>query len=304
MDLESLRLTPFWENVKWFYHPFIRLNLMIEIEDITKHYKDIVALEGLTMEVGQGEIFGLLGPNGAGKTTLIKILTTLTRPTRGYARIEGFDTIRNPEQVKRRIAVCPQEINLDKDLTAYENLMIYGKFYKIADLRSRIKELLALGELTDRTNNLVREFSGGLQRRLLLLRSLMSRPQVLFLDEPTVGLDPQVRRHLWDLIVQLKSKGITIMVTTHYIEEAEILCNRVGILNRGRLIALDNPAALISRVGGYVVEYNSEGRRQYLLVRDKEEAHARAREELQGLMIRKVNLEDVFIQLTGERLKT
>jgi ABC-2 type transport system ATP-binding protein len=276
---------------------------MIEMQDLTKHYKHIVALEGLTLQVGQGEIFGLLGPNGAGKTTTIKILTTLARPTRGWARIQGFDVVRDPQQVKRRIAVCPQEINLDKDLTAYENLLIYGKLYQIADLKTRIGELLASGELTERADNFVREFSGGMQRRLLLLRALMSRPQVLFLDEPTVGLDPQVRRQLWDQVGRLKGEGITIMLTTHYIEEAEILCDRVGILNRGRLIALDTPAALISRVGGYVLESLHDGRRQYLLVKDKEEAHARAREELQGVVIRKVNLEDVFIQLTGERLK-
>jgi ABC-2 type transport system ATP-binding protein len=276
---------------------------MIVTQDLSKHYKDIIALEDLTLMVGEGEIFGLLGPNGAGKTTTIKILTTLARPTRGSARVQGFDVVRQPLQVKRLLAVCPQEINLDKELTAYENLLIYGKLYQIPDLQARIAELLELGQLTARARHFVSDFSGGMQRRLLILRALMSRPRVLFLDEPTVGLDPQVRRQLWDLIGQFKTAGITIMLTTHYIEEAEILCDRVGILNRGRLIALDTPQALIDRVGGYVLESLQDGRRQYLLVKDKEEAYALAREEPQGVVIRRVNLEDVFIQLTGERLQ-
>ena len=277
---------------------------MIETADLSKHYKQIEALEGLTLTVGEGEIFGLLGPNGAGKTTAIKILTTLARPTRGWAQIQGFDVVRQPLQVKRRVAVCPQELNLDKDLTAFENLLIYGKLYQVADLRTRIWELLEQGELTHRAHNFVKEFSGGMQRRLLILRALMSRPRVLFLDEPIVGLDPQVRRQLWDLIAQLKGEGITIMLTTHYIEEAEILCDRVGILNRGRLIALDTPGALTAQIGGYVLESLQEGHRRYQIVPDQEEAYLRAREEAHGVVIRKVNLEDVFIQLTGQRLKT
>jgi len=249
-----------------------------------------------------GEIFGLLGPNGAGKTTCIKILTTLARPTRGTAWIHDFDVVRQPLAVKKLIGVCPQEINLDRELTAYENLWIYGRLHRMDDLAARIAELLTFGNLEDRAHSLVREFSGGMQRRLLILRALVSRPRVLFLDEPTVGLDPQVRRQLWNLIQELKLSGITIILTTHYIEEAEMLCDRVGVLNRGRLIALDTPAALVAKVGGYVVETLNSGRRQYLLVRDKDEAYARAQTEPTGVIIRQANLEDVFIQLTGERL--
>ena len=170
------------------------------------------------------------------------------------------------------------------------------------DLSARIAELLEFGNLQERAHNLVREFSGGMQRRLLILRALVSRPRVLFLDEPTVGLDPQVRRQLWNLIQGFKQEGITIILTTHYIEEAEMLCDRVGVLNRGRLIALDTPAALVAQVGGYVVETLNSGQRQYLLVKDKEDAYARAQTEPTGVIIRQANLEDVFIQLTGERL--
>ncbi len=211
---------------------------MILTEGLTKVYQQVKALEDLNLQVAAGEMFGLLGPNGAGKTTTIKILTTLAKPTRGQAWIQGFDVVRQPLAVKELIAVCPQEINLDKELTAYENLLIYGKLYRTPDLKQRISGLLELGELTDRAHHLVRTFSGGQQRRLLILRALLSRPQVLFLDEPTVGLDPQIRRQIWDMIQQLHRDGITIMLTTHYIEEAEKLCGRVGILNKGRLIAL------------------------------------------------------------------
>ena len=278
------------------------MDAMILTDNLGKQYQDLVALDALSLQIPPGEIFGLLGPNGAGKTTTIKILTTLARPTRGTARIHGFDVVRQPLRVKELIGVCPQEINLDRELTAYENLWIYGRLHRMTDLAARIAELLKFGNLEDRAHSLVREFSGGMQRRLLILRALVSRPRVLFLDEPTVGLDPQVRRQLWNLIQELKLSGITIILTTHYIEEAEMLCDRVGVLNRGRLIALDTPAALVATVGGYVVETLTSGRRQYLLVRDKEEAYARARTEPSGVIIRQVNLEDVFIQLTGERL--
>jgi ABC-2 type transport system ATP-binding protein len=275
---------------------------MIETNHLGKDYQDLVALDDLSLRIPAGEIFGLLGPNGAGKTTTIKILTTLARPSRGTARIHGFDVVRQPMEVKKLIGVCPQEINLDRELTAYENLWIYGKLHRMSDLPARIHELLEFGNLEKRAHTLVRDFSGGMQRRLLILRALVSRPQVLFLDEPTVGLDPQVRRQLWNLIQELKLEGITIILTTHYIEEAEMLCDRVGILNRGRLIALNTPPALVAQVGGYVVETLNGARREYLLVRDKHAAYARAQDQTAGVTIRQANLEDVFIQLTGERL--
>jgi ABC-2 type transport system ATP-binding protein len=278
------------------------MDAMIVTDNLGKQYQDLVALDGLSLQIPPGEIFGLLGPNGAGKTTTIKILTTLARPSWGTAWIHGFDVVRQPLAVKELIGVCPQEINLDRELTAYENLWIYGRLHRMPDLAARIAELLKFGNLEERAHSLVREFSGGMQRRLLILRALVSRPRVLFLDEPTVGLDPQVRRQLWNLIQELKLSGITIILTTHYIEEAEMLCDRVGVLNRGRLIALDTPAALVATVGGYVVETLTSGRRQYILVRDKDEAYARAQTEPSGVIIRQVNLEDVFIQLTGERL--
>ena len=276
---------------------------IIVTRGLAKNYQQITALAGLDLTVSRGELFGLLGPNGAGKTTTIKILTTLAKPSRGQAWIHGFDVVREPLAVKERIAVCPQEINLDKELTTYENLLIYGMLYKTPELKQRIATLLALGELSDRAHHLVRTLSGGQQRRLLILRALLSRPQVLFLDEPTVGLDPQIRRQIWDMIQQLHRDGITIMLTTHYIEEAERLCDRVGILNKGRLIALGSPQELVRRVGGYVVESLDNGRRHYTLVGEKKEAYALAQANHEEVIIRQTNLEDVFIQLTGERLQ-
>jgi ABC-2 type transport system ATP-binding protein len=277
---------------------------MIVTEDLSKAYHKIVALDGLNLHVGRGEVFGLLGPNGAGKTTTIKILTTLSRPSRGRASINNFDVVKQPLEVKRLTGVCPQDINLDKELTARENLWIYGRLYRVGDLKDRIKELLDFGGLTERADHLIKGFSGGMQRRLLILRSLISRPRVLFLDEPTVGLDPQVRRQLWGLIQQLKAEGITIVLTTHYIEEAEMLCDRVGIMNHGRLISLDTPAALVAGLGGYVVESSHGGKREYRLVHDKVEAYSCAPGGNCEVTIRQVNLEDVFIQLTGERLQS
>ncbi len=275
---------------------------MISITGLTKQYQGVTALEGLTLEIGEGEIFGLLGPNGAGKTTAIKILTTLAFPSQGTAHIAGFDVVRERRRLKPLIGVCPQEINLDRELTAYENLWFYGRLYGVSPLSQRINELLTWAQLEERSHHQVKEFSGGMQRRLLIARALLSRPRVLFLDEPTVGLDPQIRRQLWDMIRQLKAQGITLLLTTHYIEEAEMLCERVGILNRGRLIALDTPQALIAQVGGYVVETVDGFRRQYLLVQDRTQAYERAQQESDGVLIRQANLEDVFIQLTGERL--
>ncbi len=275
---------------------------MIETLEMTKQYPITLAVDSLTLTVAAGEVFGLLGPNGAGKTTAIKMLTTLTKPTRGWARIQGFDVVRQPLKVKELISVCPQEINVDRELTAYENLLIYGKLYGLANLKARIGEALEFGELASRAHDQVGTFSGGMQRRLLITRALLSEPRVLFLDEPTVGLDPQVRRQVWDMIRRLKAQGITVMLTTHYIEEAAALCDRVGILSHGKLIALDSPQALNERVGGFVIESLDGGRKKYLLVKDKEEAYARAQAEPEGLIIRETNLEDVFIQLTGERL--
>jgi ABC-2 type transport system ATP-binding protein len=278
---------------------------MIKVEGLVKHYGKIKAIDGISFEIKQGEIFGLLGPNGAGKTTTVKILTTLTKPDAGKCFINGFDVIKEPYEIRKFIGVVPQENNLDRDLTVYENLFIYGKLHKVKDLKVKIRNLLEMMGLWERKDTLVSKLSGGMQRRLLLARALLSDPKVLFLDEPSIGLDPQIRRHLWEIIKKAKAEGKTIFLTTHYIEEAEALCDRVGILSKGKLIALGAPSELKKSVGNFTVEYymDKEGSIKLWIFKTKEEAYEFAKKNDLPLVIRETNLEDVFIKLTGERIE-
>ncbi|HEX8949992.1 MAG TPA: ABC transporter ATP-binding protein [Dissulfurispiraceae bacterium] len=277
---------------------------MIEVIGLTKNYGPVRALDAVSFSIEQGEVFGLLGPNGAGKTTLIKILTTLSRPAAGRCVLDGLNVVENALEIKKRIGVVPQENNLDRELTAYENLRIYGMLHSVRERERRIHEALEAVELWDRRDSVVSHFSGGMQRRLILARALLPEPSVLFLDEPSIGLDPQIRRHMWDVIRKTRKEGRTVVITTHYIEEAEALCNRIGILSKGRLIALDTPGNLKAHIGEYVVEFVDEtGKLIQHICRGREEAHEKARYISTSVTVRKSNLEDVFIQLTGERME-
>ncbi len=277
---------------------------MIKLDSISKSYGKVKALDSLSLEIRKGEIFGLLGPNGAGKTTTVKILTTLTKPDKGTGFINGIDIIHNPFEIKKIIGVVPQENNLERELTVYENLLIYGMLHRVGDLKRKIDEILEILELTEKKHSVVSTLSGGLQRRTLLARALLSEPKVLFLDEPSIGLDPHIRRELWQIIRKIKTEGRTVLLTTHYIEEAEALCDRVGILSHGRLIALGTPAELKRDVGEFVVEFmDKDGRLLSEICHSKEEAYEIAKKRNDGVMIRKSNLEDVFVKLTGERIK-
>ena len=204
------------------------------------------AVDNLSLNIQSGEIFGLLGPNGAGKTTTIRMLTMLTRPTSGDILYNGKNIFDHEQEIKKYIGVVPQHINFDQDLTVWENMELHGRLHHMPtkQRRNRISELLEYVELQDRVNDSVKKLSGGMKRRLLIVRALMHNPKILFLDEPTVALDPQVRRRIWDLIRRLPKDGVTVVLTTHYIEEAENLCNRVAILNKGKLIKLDTPVQL------------------------------------------------------------
>ena len=276
---------------------------MITLENLTKDYGKVRALDSLSLEIHQGEIFGLLGPNGAGKTTTIKVLNTLVKPTSGRASLDGFDVVRDPLKIKQRIGVVPQENNLDRDLTAYENLKIYGLLHHIPDLAQKIEEQLKSVDLWERRNGPVQNFSGGMQRRLLIARAVLGNPQILFLDEPTIGLDPQVRREIWNRIRRIRTQGGTILLTTHYIEEAEALSDRVGILSKGKLIALDTPENLKKLVGEYVVEtLSKDGSKVYQMCRNREDAQCQLHEAENEMTLRKANLEDVFVKLTGEKM--
>lgn len=277
---------------------------MIWVEGLVKYYGSIKAVDGVSFEIKKGEIFGLLGPNGAGKTTIVKILTTLTKPDAGKCLINGFDVVKNPYEIKKFIGVVPQENNLDRDLTVYENLFIYGKLHKVKNLKEKIENLLKMIGLWERKNSLVSKLSGGMQRRVLVARALLSDPEVLFLDEPSIGLDPQIRRGLWEIIRKAKFEGKTIFLTTHYIEEAEVLCDRVGILSKGKLIALDTPLELKKTVGNFAVEHiEGDGKIRLWMFKTKEEAYEFARKNDIPVAIRETNLEDVFIKLTGEKIE-
>jgi ABC-2 type transport system ATP-binding protein len=276
---------------------------VIVIRDLSRTYGAVKAVDRVTLTIEAGEVFGLLGPNGAGKTTLIKMLTLLSRPDSGTCTVAGLDAS-HASDIKRLIGVMPQENNLDRELTARENLLVYGMLHGLDGLERRIEGTLAMVGLLDRKDSVVSHFSGGMQRRLLLGRALMTEPAVVFLDEPSIGLDPQIRRQMWDLIRKARIDGRTVVITTHYIEEAEVLCDRVAVLSKGRLIALDSPAGLKTRVGEYVVEFvNEEGRLVQHMCRTRAEAQEGARHIENGVTIRRSNLEDVFIKLTGERLE-
>ncbi|HAV42437.1 TPA: multidrug ABC transporter ATP-binding protein [bacterium] len=276
---------------------------MIRISGLSKEYGPLKAVDNLNLEIKEAEIFGLLGPNGAGKTTVIQMLNTLTWPTSGRAEIGGFDLVSEANKVKWLIGVSPQEMNLDRELTARENLRIHGLMYRTKAIDQRINELLSWAELNNQADVLVKTYSGGMKRRLLIVRAIMHRPKVLFLDEPTVGLDPQIRRQIWDLIRNLNQDGTTILFTTHYIEEAELLCHRVGILSHGRLITLGTPQELRNQVGQFVVESMDDGVTNYRLFDTREQAYRFAEERADDVVIRESNLEDVFIKLTGERIE-
>jgi ABC-2 type transport system ATP-binding protein len=279
-------------------------DLMLELRGLTKCYGTHRALDDLNLAVARGEVFGLLGPNGAGKTTTMRIITTLALPTSGVALIDGLEVSRRAWWVKKEIGVVCQVENLDLQLTAWENLELHARLYKVnkAERGDLIREMLAFVELEDRADVPVMRFSGGMKRRLMIARALLHRPRLLFLDEPTVGLDPQVRRKIWDLIRSLNGKGITVFLTTHYIEEAELLCHRVGILNRGRLIALGTPEELKARLGKVVVEAPNNGVTEYRIFESREQAIAYMGSLDQTMVIRKSSLEDVFVELTGSKV--
>jgi len=281
---------------------------MIEVSGLTKCYgsasKRFTAVDTVSFHVAPGTVFGLLGPNGAGKSTAIRMLTTLSRPDSGRCVIDGIDITAEPKEIKKRIGVVPQENNLDRELSAYENLRIYGMLHRVVHLPERIEKALGAVSLSGKKDIVVNHFSGGMQRRLLIARALLTEPTVLFLDEPTIGLDPQIRRQLWDVIRKCRRAGRTVMLTTHYIEEADALCDMIGIIAAGRMIALDSPENLKKTVGEYVIDFpDSDGNLRQVMCRSREEAHERAKALPNGVTIRRSNLEDVFIKLTGEKIE-
>jgi len=299
------------------------------VRELKKSYNDIAAVKGVSFTIDRGEIFGFLGPNGAGKTTTISMLCTLLTPTGGCATVNGFDVVKNKLAVRKSIGLVFQDPSLDERLTALENLIFHAMIYGIgkADRDRRIPDVLELVELSGRQNDLVKTFSGGMKRRLEIARGLLHRPKVLFLDEPTLGLDPQTRYHIWEYVQQLiEDEGLTIFLTTHYMDEAEN-CDRIAIIDDGELIAMNTPEELKESIGGEVVLIVAEDNRKASLeIKDKFNI---AVQEVNGelslkvangshfmpelikalettvtsISLRKPTLEDVFLDLTGRRIR-
>ena len=302
---------------------------MIEVKDLARHFGSIEAVKGVTFEVQEGEVFGFLGPNGAGKTTTINMLCTLLRSSSGSARVNGFDVAHQRSDVRRSIGLVFQQSTVDEYLSAEQNLRFHGYAYGIsADVREpRMRELLTMVELWDRRKGSVRTFSGGMKRRLEIARGLLHHPRVLFLDEPTLGLDPQTRQHIWTYLHDLRRReNLTIFMTTHYMDEAEN-CGRIAIIDHGSIVALDTPDRLKDAVGGDLVTFSTadnvaaakQVRERYHVEPIVQDGQVRfqiaagetflpdfVREFPQRLLsvgLRRPTLEDVFLALTGREMR-
>jgi ABC-2 type transport system ATP-binding protein len=310
---------------------------ILEVNDLVKKYGDFVAVKGVSFNIEQGEIFSLLGPNGAGKTTTISMLSTLYQPTSGDASIDGHSVTKEPMEVRKLIGVVPQELALYEDLTAYENLVFWGQMYGLSgkSLNVRVNEVLEQINLTDRAKNRVKTFSGGMKRRVNIGVGLLHKPQLLFMDEPTVGIDPQSRRAILDSVKSLNQQGMTVLYTTHYMEEAQELSDRVGIIDNGEMIALGTQKELTKQVGEMetlvlhfnesedveklavairsvpgVLKANVSDHTVSVIVPEAEEALApvisKTNEmgiKVHSIDIREPNLEAVFLHLTGRALR-
>ena len=309
---------------------------IIEVSGLTRKFNGLTAVDHVDFQVREGEVFGFLGPNGAGKTTTINMLTTVLRPTAGGASVAGHDIARDPLGVRRSIGLVPQEYTADEDLTGMENLLLTARLYEIpkAEARTRAEDLLSLVQLKDAAARTVDTYSGGMRRRLELACGLINRPKVLFLDEPTLGLDVQTRAAVWEYIRLLKQKyHMTLFMTTHYLEEADQLCDRIAIIDHGKIVALDAPSALKASLGGDIVDIRVDGGPSErlaaalkgipsvrdlrphdggyrLTVQDGEETAPRILDAVRGLELRvtrisiaKPTLDEVYLDRTGRSLR-
>ncbi|MGF1576654.1 MAG: ABC transporter ATP-binding protein [Cyanophyceae cyanobacterium] len=288
--------------------------MAVELSHVWKRFGDQPVVADLSLSLPRGEVFALLGPNGAGKSTTIRMLTTLTLPSQGSAQVMGYDVVRQPLQVRQAIGVVLQQVTLEGSLTVWENLEFHGRMHHLPNplRQERINRWLDYVRLADRRDSQVRTLSGGMKRRLQVARALLHEPQVLFLDEPTVGLDPQARRLLWDILRDLNRQGMTLLVTTHYMEEAEELCHRIGIMDAGKLIELGSPQQLRQQHGEGLLVTSATGSQSqgieaaqqfhfFPTVADAQ-YHLDSLPDRTGKMVRPSNLEDVFVKLTGRQL--
>ncbi|MEM2882624.1 MAG: ABC transporter ATP-binding protein [Candidatus Bathyarchaeia archaeon] len=292
---------------------------------LTKIYNGVLAVDGIDFEINRGECFGFLGPNGAGKTTTMKMIQCAIPKTSGRLFVNGMDVEERPREIKRILGVVPQENNLDPDFTVLKNLTVYARYYDIprAEAERRALELLGFVQLYEKRDSAVDKLSGGMKRRLMLARALINDPEILIMDEPTTGLDPQARHAIWERIRALKREGATVVLTTHYMEEASQLCDRLVIMDLGKIIAEGSPGELIERhVGPEVVEVDSRpevlgyvsregegyeefGGRVHIFARDPKVLASKLMGicDLENIAIRRATLEDVFLKLTGKALR-
>lgn len=276
---------------------------IIIIKDLVKHFGDKTAVNGLNLNIRKGELFGFLGPNGAGKTTTVRCISTLTNYDSGSIIVDGYDLKNNPFEAKSKMGVIQQQISLDKDLTIRENMISHAMYHLLGrkEREAKIAELSDYFELGEYLDKPVDALSVGWKKRAAIVCAMLHEPKVLFLDEPTSGLDIKARRLLWDVIKTLHEKGTTVILTTHYIEEAEILCDRVGIIDKGKIIALDEPRALCESLGKWAVEHMENGKTQYEYFHDREKAKEfMACLDSDDVLLRRTNLEDVFVEMTGK----
>jgi lipooligosaccharide transport system ATP-binding protein len=302
---------------------------MIRAKGLTKVYGEFVAVDGIDFEVMKGEAFGLLGPNGAGKSTTMKMIASTSRRTSGELEILGKDPDQHGPEIRAHLGVVPQQDNLDRELKVWENLMTYGRYFGLSRkyLKVKIEELLAFAQLEEKRNNKTEELSGGMKRRLTIARGLVNEPEILMLDEPTTGLDPQARHVLWDRLFSLKELGVTLVITTHYMDEAEQLCDRLVVMDKGKIMAEGSPAALIKEYSSKEVLEVRFGSKNNAAVAKKLEKFgdrievlpdriliysANGEKELEKItklglhpitsLVRRSSLEDVFLRLTGRTL--
>jgi ABC-2 type transport system ATP-binding protein len=303
---------------------------MIKIRGLTKKYGSHIAVDNLTLDIYENEVFGLLGSNGAGKTTTIHMLATLLKPSSGSATVNGYDIVSQPSRVRSSIGIVFQAPSSDDMLTGYENLQLHSMLYSVPRniRKQRIEEVLNLVGLTERMHDQVKTYSGGMRRRLEIARGLLHKPKVMFLDEPTLGLDPASRETMWKYIQRLvKEERMTVILTTHYMEEADILCNRIGIIDKGRIVALDTPKGLKAGLGGDVIRIKTQQQRYNNSDKISQLDFVRKVEQNDGFLVISVNnaksdlpillrhveaemaeaasptLNDVFIHLTGRNIK-
>lgn len=298
---------------------------VISAKGLTKKFDDFLAVDNIDFNIRKKECFGFLGPNGAGKTTTMRIIQCVSPKTSGSLKVNGIDAEEQPREVKELLGVVPQENNLDPDFTVFKNLMTYARYYGIPkrEGKSRAQELLKFVQLEDKKNVIIEKLSSGMKRRLILARALINEPEILILDEPTTGLDPQARHLIWEKIMSLKREGVTVVLTTHYMEEASQLCDRLVIMDLGKIIVKGDPQGLVQKyIGSEIIEvdnkpetltcilenkmsYEEFGDRVHIFTKEPKKFASKLMQrcKLDKVIIRQASLEDVFLTLTGKILR-